>query len=317
MGRHRKLLLLFLVLVITAAIGFVVYQRVAQPPRAVLLLPEGNFVVYVNLSPAHFFDLGKIPPQRDPEYQNFVEQTGFHFEHDLDTVAVSLTNLEDPSAADSAAVFTGHFDQIRLNNYLHKLPGGDTENYESKTIFSFMNSGHIVRACIVDASTVAVTTGQTSETMHAIIDKSAGFHLNPKGPALAESYYKNVPFGSLAWVILRAPSNLGNARLPEGMNADFLQNTVSVFSVRYTGSIRLKLEIFSTDEGNAKKVTEAASSLLVLGRSASQSLGPAGQDKDVKAVFDSLQVEQNGNRTVVSVVIPQEFVTKMASEMNR
>src|SRR5579864_251031 len=316
MRRHRKLLLVFLLLVVTATIGFVVYQRIAQPPRAVLLLPDGNFVAYVNFSPIHFFDFGKLPTQSDPEYQDFVEKTGFHFEHDLDTIAVSQRNPEDLNASDSTAVFTGHFDQARLNTYLHKLPG-ETETYANKTIFSFMNAGHVVRACIVDGSTVAVTTSESPETIHSIIDKTGNFRLTAKGPSLAESNYHNVPFGSLVWVMLRAPSNLADARLPEGMNLDFLQNTVSIFSVRYTGSIRVRLEVFSANEANAKKVTDAANTLLALGHSASQSLNPAAMDKDIKAVFDSIQVEQKGNRTVVSVVIPQELIQKAAAEMNR
>src|SRR5215467_10740678 len=121
MRRHRKLLILFLLLVITAAIGFVVYQRIAQPPKAVLLRPDGNLLFYLNFAPAHFFDFGKIPVESEPEYQDFIENTGFHFEHDLDTIAVSMNNLGDPSIADSAAVFTGHFDQARLSNYLRRL----------------------------------------------------------------------------------------------------------------------------------------------------------------------------------------------------
>lgn len=316
MRRHRKLLILFLLLVITAAIGFVVYQRIAQPPRAVLLLPDGNFLGYVNLAPAHFFDLGKIPPPSDPDYQDFIERTGFHFEHDLDTIAVAQSNPGDPGVNDSSAVFTGRFDQARLASYLRKL-ASDTETYSDKTIYSVANQGHLARACIIDGSTVAVTTSPSPESMHSIIDKAGNFHITAKGPALAESHYRYVPFGSLAWVMFHAPSNVGEARLPTGMSLDFLQDTISIASVRYTGSIRFKLEIFSASEGNAKKVTEAASSLLAIGRATTASFNPAGTDKDVKAVFDSIQVEQNGKRTVISVVIPQEFVQKMASGMNR
>lgn len=315
MRRHRKLLILFLLLVITAAIGFVVYQRIAEPPRAVVLLPDGNFLFYLNFAPAHFFDFGKLPVESDPEYQDFVDKTGFHFEHDLDTVAISQTKLGDPEVSDSAAIFTGHFDQTRLANFLRRL-AGDTESYSDKTIYSINNANHVVRACIVDNSTVAVTTGQTSESMHSIIDKAGNARITIKGPALASSYYRYVPFGSLAWIMVRVPSDLGGAALPEGMSLDFLQDTVSIASVRYTGSLRVKLEVFSANESDAKKVTEAASSLLAIGRSATASLKPSGTDKDVKAVFDSIQVEQNGKRTAVSVVIPQEFLNKLSSALN-
>ena len=321
MRGHRKLLVLFVLLVITAAIGFVVYQRIAKPPRAVLLLPNGNFLFYLNFAPAHFFDFGKIPADTDPEYQDFVGKTGFHFEHDLDTIAISEANPGDPTTSDSAVVFTGRFDQSRLANYLRRL-AGNTENYSDKTIYSLESSNHVVRACIVDSSTVAVTSGSTPESMHSIIDKAAGFRLNPKGPELADVYYRYVPIGSLAWAMLRAPADLSTAKLPEGVgqdvlqNLDFLQDTVSLLSVRYTGSISLKLEVFSKSDTNAKRVTETVSGFLVLGRTAINSLNPGGADKDVKAAFDSIQVEQKGERTVISLVIPQEFLNKLGTMLN-
>ena len=59
MRSHRKLLVLILILVVTAAAAIVAYQRIARPANAVLLLPEGDLLLYVNFTPAHFFDLGQ------------------------------------------------------------------------------------------------------------------------------------------------------------------------------------------------------------------------------------------------------------------
>src|SRR5579863_1371270 len=102
MRRHRKLLIFLLVLVVAAAAGVVVYERVARPARAVLLLPEGNFLLYVNFTPVHFIDLGQMPAQSDPQYQDFLRQTDFHFEHDLDTIAISQRNPGDMNSESSA-----------------------------------------------------------------------------------------------------------------------------------------------------------------------------------------------------------------------
>src|SRR5215467_4287081 len=106
MRRYRTLLILGLILVVAATAGVVVYQRIARPSRGVLLLPEGNFLLYVNFSPAHFFDLSQMPLQSDPGYQDFLQQTGFHFEHDLDTIAVSQHNPGDFDS-ESSAIFIG------------------------------------------------------------------------------------------------------------------------------------------------------------------------------------------------------------------
>lgn len=313
MRRHRTLLILTFILVVAATAGVIVYERIARPARAVLLLPEGNFLLYVNFSPAHFFDLGQMAIQSDPEYQEFLQQTGFHFEHDLDSMAISQRNPGDLDS-ESSAILTGHFDQDRVSSYLKKL-SVSTENYADKTIYLFHNQDHVVRACVLDANTVAVTNMPSAEPMHSIIDKSRNPRLIGNGPFLVENYYRHVPLGSLAWAMFRAPSTPGS-QLPGGMNVDFLQNTVSVASLRYTGSIRFRLEVLSENEADAKRVVEAANTFLVLGRGASESLKPGGPDKDVKAVFDSIQVQQTGNVTVVTITIPQEFVQKLAASLN-
>jgi len=312
--RHRKLLILAILLCAVAAVGVIVYQRMARPPRAVLLLPEGNFVFYLNFSPAHFLDLGKIPAaESDPEYQDFLQQTGFHFEHDLNTLAVSQGRPGDPES-ESAAVFTGRFDQERLRNYLQKISAG-TEKYADKAIFTVRRENHIVRACILDPDTVAITNMQSLEPMHTIIDKARSSFPTP--PSLVKNYYRDVPFASLAWAMFHISSEPSASQLPGDIKMDFLQNTTSVASLRYTGSIRFRLEIISENEANANSVTQSANTFLVLGRGAAESLNPGGPDKDVKEAFDSIQVQQIGNRTIVTVVIPQNFVKKMSEAMNR
>lgn len=313
--RNRKLLILVLMLAVVATAGVVVYQRVARPAKAVLLLPDGNFLLYVNFSPAHFFDLGRMPMQSDPQYQDFLQQTGFHFEHDLDAIAISQQSPGDVNSG-SAAVFTGAFDQEKISRYLQKL-SGSSENYAGKNVLSIAEAGHTVRACVIDSKTVAITNTDSAETMHSIIDKAQGLHFSGPAPSLVRDYYGNVPFASLAWALFRMPAEGKSAQLLGGVNADFLQNSVSVISVRYTGSIRVKAEVISASEADAAKVLEAANMFLSLAKGAGESLSPGGTDKDVKAVFDNIQVQGTGNRTVLTVVIPQEFVKKMAAEMNR
>lgn len=312
MPRHRKLLILVLVLVVAATAAVVVYQRVARPARAVLLLPDGNFLLYVNFSPAHFLDLSRMPVPSDPEYKDFLDQTGFHFEHNLDTIAVSQRNPGDMNS-ESSAVFTGTFDQDRLGRYLQKL-SKNTEIYAGKTIFSIAQENHTVRACIIDPKTVAITNTESSDPMHGIIDRARGLVFARSGPSLVRDYYDNVPFASLAWAILRVPS--GASELPGGINMDFLQNSVAVVSVRYTGSIRVKAEIISPSESAAAKVLEAANLLVAFSKQIKQSFNAPTPDKDVNAAFDSIQAQRNGNRTVLSATIPPAAVQKLANEIN-
>jgi hypothetical protein len=310
--RRHKLLFALLFLLITAGVALVVYRWIAPPPRAVRLLPESNFLLYANISPLHFFNLGALTSQTDPQYLDFVQQTGFHFEKDLNTFAVSQQHPGNFDS-DSAAVFTGHFDAARLTNYLKKLSTG-TEQYADKTIFSVPNITHTVRVCMVDGDTVAVTNTTSPDAIHTIIDKSRNSYLS-KGPYLAEHYYHDIPFASLAWAIVRVPEQREESQSLAGADLSFMRNSTALVSVRYTGSIRLRAEIFSQNEADAAQVKQAADTFLAWGRAAGASLNPGGTDKDVKAVFDSIEVEQNGTRTVISVAIPRAFVEKMAAEM--
>jgi hypothetical protein len=321
MLRHRKLLVLSVVFIVVVAAGVVVYQRVARPARAVLLVPEGDLVIFADLAPLPFVKLGdfvdveQLPGQSDPGYQDFRRQTNFHVERDLKTVAISIRNPGDANS-EYAAVLTGKFDQSALRAYMQAHSTG-TEEYAGKTIFFIRDADHILRACLVDTSTVAVSDMQSADGIHNVIDRARGAYLVTSGGALVHDHYRDVPFGSVVWAIFRPPVNASGAQLPGGSSLDFLQDSVTVISVRYTGSIRLKAEVISASENQAAQVLEAANTLRALASGASDSLSPGGTDKDVKAVFDNIEVQKTGSRTVLSVVIPQAFIQKMAARMKQ
>jgi hypothetical protein len=53
---------------------------------------------------------------------------------------------------------------------------------------------------------------------------------------------------------------------------------------------------------------------LALFKSIEGSVQPGGNDKDVKAVFDSIKVEQSGTRASLVAVIPFDFFKKLLAE---
>ncbi|MGB9232987.1 MAG: hypothetical protein WCC04_01130, partial [Terriglobales bacterium] len=80
------------VLVIAAAIALIVTLRKQAPPEAARLLPGADGFLYVNLKWIRTFNAAsQLPPvSRDPEYQEFVDETGFQFERDLDEAAFAV-----------------------------------------------------------------------------------------------------------------------------------------------------------------------------------------------------------------------------------
>jgi hypothetical protein len=315
MRKSRKILLgLALVLLVALIGGLVVYQRAAQTPQTMLLLPEGDLLLYGNLKPAHLFGLGKTTqpsPSNDPEYQDFVKQTGFQFERDLDEVAMSQ-RAPGSDSTDSSEIFVARFDQQRLIAWLQKLSNG-SERYADKVIYSIPHEGHTVRVAILSPNRVAVTNIASAEPMHSIIDKSRNPSLAGKGPYLLENYHSRVPVASLAWLVYRTPAN-ASPQLPGGLSFDFLQNTVTVGSLRYTGSLQLTAEIFASSEAAATNVAESLSTFLSLYRGVAQTIGAKGTDPDVKAAIDSIRIGHEGDRAIVNATIPPGFLQKAIAD---
>jgi hypothetical protein len=310
MGRNRKLLILVLLLVAIGTGALLIYHRAEQPPGAVRLLPEGDRLIYVNLRPVRWWDLNKSKPvELESDYRAFVEQTGIQFERDLDEVAMSRTDTPDGRDVESAEVFSGRFDVARLRDYLQKI-SSPPETYRNHVIYSVANEGHMVRVCILDSTRVAVTNMSASDPMHGIID---GLYQSPRGPALLEAHYRDVPLTSLAWMIDRIPANSGGPQLPGGLTFSFLENTIVVASLRYSGNALFQADVFTASEADAKQVAESAGGFLGMYRTVAKSVGAKGPDPDVKAALDSIRVEQKGNVATFTATFSENFLKKIAS----
>ena len=310
MFKHRKLLILATLLVAAAAVGFVLYHHSTQIPEAARLLPEGDLIIYANLKPVHLFDLnksGSVQPQG--EYKDFVDRTGIQPERDLDEVAMSRRDTPDGRDVESSEVLIGHFDQARLRDYLQLLSSA-REPYRNYTIYSIAHEGHTVRVALLDAGKVAVTNMVSPEPMHGIIDRS----LKPStGPVLL-SHYSDVPLGSMAWLIDRIPNKPDNVQLPGGFAITLPAEAVAVGSLRYTGSLLLRADVFAQSEAQARQIVDSANSHLALVRSIGQFIKTKGPDQDIKAAFDSLQATQKENVAVFTATIPQSILKKIWSE---
>src|SRR5207244_8733265 len=80
------------VLIIAAAVTLAVQLRRRAPPEPARLLPGADAFFYVNLAWVRTLNaVSQLPPvSRDPEYEQFVQQTGFQFERDLDKAAFAV-----------------------------------------------------------------------------------------------------------------------------------------------------------------------------------------------------------------------------------
>lgn len=305
--RSKKLLLtLVIILAVVAIAAAVTYHVIRRPARSVYLLPDGNIMAYVNFTPFHFMNMDTRPITSEPEVQEFVTETGFDVQHDLDNIAVSA-NAVGGASPDATAIITGTFNQERISSYIKKQAEVQSETYAGKTIYSAPEKDQTVRFCLLDGKTAAVTFGPSADAIHGVIEK---FNGSGSPPQLFKDYYDEVPFASVSWAIVRVPEFAVPPPVPGGVDLSLLKNSVTIVSVRYTGSVRFRAEFITQNPNDATRVFTALNAVVAVGRATQVSSNP---DKDLVEVMNSMELKQSGNRVIFSVVVPQDVIKK-ASE---
>ncbi len=321
---RRTLPIVLAVLVIAAAIALVVTLRKHAPPEAARLLPGADGFLYVNLKWIRTFNAtGQLPPvSHDPDYEKFVEETGFQFERDLDEAAFAIHYPQSWDKGTGGAVseprfseiFVGKIDSTRLTAYLKKL-SSTIENYRGFDIYDIPHEDRIVRVAILSYNTVAVSNHPDANVIRGVIDRSRKLASPFGGPSLLRHYYKHVPLASLAFAIVRVePAHLNSLDDLSSWSLLFQRPTVVVISARYLRALHLRAEAFAANEADAQAIVDKLATFLAIVHTAEGSVGTQGTDTDVKAFFDSLKVERIDDRAVLTATIPPGFIKKALSE---
>ena len=267
--RKPKLWLLIALFVIAVLIGAAVYLRARGAPEAARLLPESDAILYVNLKPVRLAThIGEKPISHEPEYEDFVRETGFQIERDLDEAAIAVhppelssNGKESETHRRFSEIFVGRFDSGKLVGYLRKI-SGSLERHGEHDIFLVPHEGRPVRVSILSVDTVAVSNTGDPKNIHHMIDQFHKMAMPISGNSLLRGHYREVPFGSSAWAItqLSSPDGQGSTLpLPGGISFALPKGTVTVASLRYEGSIQFKVQAFTASEAAAQQLTNSAS----------------------------------------------------------
>ena len=319
---RRSFPVLLGVLLVAAALTVIVQLRKHAPPEPARLLPGGDGFLYVNLKWIRRANItGQLPPvSHDPEYERFLQATGFEFERDLDQAAFAIhypeKRLNSAESPRFSEVFVGKLDKERLCAYLKGI-ATSVENYRSIDIYSIPLEGRTLRAALLGVDTVAASNHTDPLVIRGIIDRSRKLASPFGGPALLRQYYKSIPIASLAWGIFRVQPSTESGEAANSRFLSFLFNkpAVLVASARYLGSVHIRAEALTGDENDAKQVAAQVSTFLSVFHSAEMNVGNQGTDKDVKNFFDSLKVEQDKNRAVLTAVVTPGFIRKAIGEV--
>src|ERR1700676_2955296 len=152
---RRTLPIVLLVVVVAAAVTLAVQLRKHAPPEPARLLPGADAFFYLNLYAAHRANSGKDLPavSHDPEYERFIQETGFQFERDLDKAAFAIhypakwpgggTGGSSPEVRFSE-VLEGKLQGERLTAFLRQI-AKSVESYNSVDIFTVAIEGRLLR----------------------------------------------------------------------------------------------------------------------------------------------------------------------------
>jgi hypothetical protein len=320
--RRRNIIIIAVVLAFVAGIAGTLLLRRGRPPKAARLLPSADAYIYIDLVPLRTAGLFKNSPSTvDPEYAQFVHDTGFQFERDLDEAAFAVhlpppvaANANSPPETRYSEVFVGRFDSAKLADYLRKT-AASSKPYRSTLIYSIPLPGRTVRVVVLNQAMVAASNTESELAIDEIIDRNDNTFTG-RGPDLLRRYYRNIPLATVAWAVARtAPAGQqGNARyeMPGGFDLFFPPDTVIVAALRYLGSIEFQADAFTPTHEDAQRVSDQLNAFLAVARTV-EIRAQAG-DPDLKAFFDSISVTQFADHMELKATIPPGFVKKIVSE---
>jgi hypothetical protein len=320
---RRSLPIVGAVLVVAAAVALIVTLRKQAPPEAARLLPGADGFLYVELDTIRELSAAALPPvSHDPEYQKFVDETGFEFERDLDKAAFAVHYPESwgngtggsSSEPRFSEVFVGKFDSSRLTSYLRKT-ASSVDTYRNFDIYNIPLEGRTARVAVLSYDSVAVSNHPDPAVIRGIVDRSRKLASPFGGPSLLRRFYHQVPLASLAFAILRIrPAEMNSRGSLASWSLLFSKPAVVVVSARTLRALHLRAEAFADDEPDAEAIANKANAYLSLFHAAEGSVSTHGTDSDVKAFFSSLKVEHSGESAILTATVPLGLIGKVLTE---
>lgn len=313
------------VVAVAGAVTVTVQLRKHAPPEPARLLPAADAFLYANFGWVRKISTSPLPAvSHDPEYERFIQETGFEFERDLDAVAFAVhypARWHGGGTGGAAAeprfseVFVGRFNGERLGAYL-KQTAHSVENYNSVDIYTIPLEGRSFRVAILSVDSVAASNHDDPVVIKGMVDRSRRLASPFGGPAFLRRYYKHVQLASPVWMVAHVDPSSSES----GGWSDFLSHPADVvISASYNplhlpfraGALHVRAEAWAGSDEDARNITDKMNVFLSMFHSAEASVGSPAADADVEALFDSLQVRQEDSRAVLYATLPTSVFRKL------
>ena len=312
--RKRHIFLILSLLLVAGALGTLLWLRHRALPESVRLLPESDAVVFVNVKAIRRvastgLNAGAIV--HEPEYEEFIRETGIDFEGDLDEAAVAVHSIGNGEHRYSE-IFNARFDSQKLTAYLRKH-AKNVVQYDREEIFEIPQENRTVRVAILDLDSVAVSNVDDASVIRGMVDRSRQRGLPQRGPQMVQEFRHQIPLTAVAWTIARIKPG-DNPILQKIYSPTWGTGFTLVAAVAPSltnGTIQLKANAIAGNEEAAKQLADNVSTLISLYQAIESSAQQSGGDPDVKAFVDSVKVEQQKDKAVLTATLPPAFLRKM------
>jgi hypothetical protein len=320
--RTRKTLLIVAAILLLLAVA--VFLRSKAPPEAARLLPESDGIVYINLKAIRTIFHKEIkPPNRVPEYQQFIDAIGIDPERDLDQVAIGLHRMPDPDGPNGpvaySMVLVGKITGKRLNAWLD-AHATSRETYVGHTIYGIPSEGRTVRVAQVGYDMVAVSNTPTTEQIHSILDRHRTAALPFAGSSLLQRHYHDVPLLSFAWGVgqIGLPFSESGSIHVFGLALPLQSDSTIIASVSPAlpvpgalAALRFRVEDIAPSVDKAASESAALATLVSLARGLAQPLANTTANNAFKELLKTAEVSQHGERVVVTATLPASALTHL------
>ena len=304
---------LFILVAVLFLLAVAILLRSKAPPEAARLLPESDGIVYINLKPVRaFFHKELKPPERVPEYQQFIDAIGIDPERDLDEAAIALHRMADPNGPNGpvaySMVLVGKITGKKLNAW---LDGHATsrESYAGHTVYSIPSDGRTVRLAQIGYNMVAVSNTPTPEQIHSMLDRHATAAWPFAGSTLLREHYHEVPLLSLAWGVgqIGLPFSESGAIKIFGFSLPLESDSTIIASVTPAlslgGSLNVKVVEIAPSSGKAASQAEALNLILIMARGITAPLADNAANNSLKELLKTAEITQKHDRVVVTATL--------------
>lgn len=322
--RTRRTLLVVAGVVLLLAVA--VFLRSKAPPEAARLLPESDGIIYINLKPVRtFLHRDLKPPQRVPEYQQFVDATGVDWERDLDSAAIALHRMPDPNGPNGpvaySMVLTGKLTGKRLNAWLD-AHAASREVYAGHTIYSIPSEDRTVRVAQVGYDMIAASNFPTTEMIHSIIDRHRTAALPFAGSTLLSRHYHDVPLLAVAWGVgqIGLPFSESGSIKFLGLSLPLQADSTIIASVTpglsLTGAVHVRVEEIAPDEDKAASQAAALATIITLARGVSVQLADNSANNLLRELLKTAAVTQKRDRVIATASLSPAVLSRITNGEN-